>query len=80
MKKQVLTDTEWAVICTIHIEPKYRFQYEEARWAKRMQEKGLLKFIGDKNYKVTARAERLYDRYNQENFLNISSRATKKAE
>ena len=61
MSKAGLTDTEWAVICTIRQEPNYRFLYNEAKIAKRMEAKGLLKSIGNKRYEVTDKAKALYE-------------------
>ena len=55
-----LTSTEWAMICTIHQEPRYQFIYNEAKTARRMEAKGLLKSAGGKRYTVTELGERLY--------------------
>lgn len=50
-----LTDIQWAVICALRAEPKYRFTGEEATWAKNMSRAGLLKKIrGQGRYAVTA--------------------------
>lgn len=59
-----LTTIEWAVICAVRAEPQYRFQYNEAKIARRMEGKGLIKSRGDKMYNVTAKGKRSFEQSN----------------
>lgn len=61
-KDQSLTNEEWAIICTINQEPKYRFLKEELTMAKKMEARGLLQFIGNKMFSVTKRGQEIYKR------------------
>ncbi len=55
-----LTDLEWAVIAAIHTEPRYRFKYDEATLAKKMESKGFLQSVGNKMYSVTKLGEKTF--------------------
>ena len=61
-KVDAINDEEWAVIAVIHTEPKYKFQYDEAKFAKKMEEKGLIQTVGSKMYAVTKLGEKLFSR------------------
>ena len=60
MQSELMTDLEQAVIAAIHTEPKYRFLYDEAKLAKKMEQKGWLQSIGNKMYSVTRKGENAY--------------------
>lgn len=59
--KKKLTDTQWAVICTIHQEPAFRFNRDLKKIAERMEAKGWLKKgRGPHQYIVTEVGEAAY--------------------
>lgn len=60
-KYQTLTNDEWAILCTIHQEPKYRFLQEEFAQAKKLEKRGLLQHVGNKRFSVTKLGEELYE-------------------
>lgn len=60
-KKQTLTNDEWAIICAIHQDPKYRFLQEELTKAKKLEERGILQHIGNKRFSITKLGEELYE-------------------
>lgn len=57
-----LSDLEFAIICTIHQEPNYRFTAEERKAACKMVDIGLLMPVTDDKYRfiVTRTVETLY--------------------
>ena len=61
-KDQSLTNDEWAIICTIHQEPKYRFLQEELARAKKLEQRGLIQSIGNKMFSVTKLGEEFYNK------------------
>lgn len=67
MSSEIMSDLEWAVIASIHAEPKYRFLYDEAKLAKKMELKGWLQPIGNKMYSVTRKGENAYSLKNEAN-------------
>ena len=62
MCEQSLIVDEWAIICTIRQEPKYRFLREELTRAKKLEQAGLIQSIGNKMFSVTKLGEELYKR------------------
>lgn len=60
MKDKPLKSIHWAVICTIHQEPKYKFVGSEFRLAERMVKLGLLEPKSKKHYGVTPYGEACY--------------------
>ena len=61
-KDQSLTNDEWAIICTIRQEPKYRFLQEELARAKKLEQRGLIQSIGNKMFSVTKLGEEIYSK------------------
>jgi len=61
-KDQSLTNDEWAIICTIRQEPKYRFLQEELTRAKKLEQRGLIQSIGNKMFSVTKLGEEIYSK------------------
>lgn len=61
-KDHTLTNDEWAIICTIHQEPKYRFLREEFTKASKLEQRGLLQSIGNKMFSVTKLGEEIYSK------------------
>ena len=55
-----LSETEWAIICTIKQQPDYVFVYGEGRAAKKMAQHGFLKPLTAKMYAVTKQGEDAY--------------------
>lgn len=61
-KDQSLTNDEWAIICTIRQEPKYRFLQDELTRAKKLEQRGLIQSIGNKMFSVTKLGEEIYSK------------------
>jgi hypothetical protein len=57
----ILTDLQWAIICTIHQEPGYQFIGNEKVAAMRMVKKGWLKRQKHSRFTVTFSGECAYD-------------------
>ena len=61
-KDQSLTNDEWAIICTIRQEPKYRFLQDELTRAKKLEQRELIQSIGNKMFSVTKLGEEIYSK------------------
>jgi hypothetical protein len=63
----LMTPTQWAIICTLHQEPNYRFVSNERQSAERMEKKGWLKSRGNNMFSITRSGEGAYRRCNSHN-------------